>query len=340
MDDRGRPVEALSKLVSDYLMTQAVYAAAKLGVADELVAGPKHVAELARVLQVKPELLCRLLRALLAVDVFREETPEVFSLTPLGELLASATDGSMREYVICLTEENYAAAAGLCESLRGGRSAYELMRGMSFFDHLKLHPDTAARFDRAMSQVSAEQVRAIVAAYDFSAHGPLVDVGGGDGTLLKQLLAAHPQLTGVLFDQPHVVERAIPGLKAEGLERRCEGVGGSFFDSVPRGGRSYLLKYILHDWDDDHAVAILRNVRRAMPDTGTLLVVERIYDPWNDPASARGDLLMHIKYAAKERSEAEFRALFSAAGFDLVRVVPTRLLSIIEGRPRPSSSPR
>jgi hypothetical protein len=340
MDEKSRPVEALSKLVSDYLMTQAVHAAAKLGVADELVSGPKHVSELARSLGVKQELLCRLLRALLSVEVFREETPEVFSLTPLGELLASASPGSMRDYVICLVEENYEAAAGLFDSLRGDKSAYELVRGMSFFDYLKLNPASAARFDRAMSQVSSEQVRAIVDAYDFSSHTPLVDVGGGDGTLLRMLLAAHPKLTGILFDQPHVVERAIRGLKEEGLERRCEVVGGSFFDSVPPGGRTYLMKYILHDWDDDHAVEILRNVRRAMTDAGTLLVIEKIYDPWNDPASVRGDLLMHIKYAAKERSEEEFRSLFAAAGFDLVRVVPTRLLSILEGRPRPSSSPR
>ncbi len=335
----GSYVVALGKLISDYLMTQALHAAAKLGVADQLVSGPRHAAELSRALGVKKERLCRLLRALLSVEVFREEAPEVFSLTPLGELLASDAPGSMRDYVIALVEENYQAAAGLYDSLYSDQSAYQAMHRVPFFEHLRLSPAAAARFDRAMSQVSREQVRALLEAFDFSSHTPLVDVGGGDGTLLRMVLAAHPDLTGTLFDLPHVVERAAAGLTGVGLEGRCEVVGGSFFESVPAGGQSYLLKYILHDWDDEHALGILRNVRQAMPDSGRLLVVERIYDPWNDPASARGDLLMHIKYGAKERSEVEFRGLLSAAGFELLRVVPTRLLSILEARPTAASSP-
>jgi hypothetical protein len=217
----------------------------------------------------------------------------------------------------------------LYESVRTGEPAFQRVFGQRFFEYLATHPGDAAVFNAAMTQGIAWSTPALLAAYDFSRFERLVDVGGGEGALLRDILAATPRLRGLLFDLPAVVAGA-GGILAGEIAARCEIVGGDFFDSVPEGADAYLLKGVIHDWPDDDAARILRNTRRAIPAGGTLLVVEPI-DSGARPAGL-SDLLM-LAIGGRDRSETEFRALLAAAGFELTRLIPTEASSVIECHP-------
>ena len=316
----------LRRIVNSYQLSQAIHVAAVLGIADLLVDGPRSSDELATATETDQRALYRLLRALAAFGLFHEDEQRRFSLTELGDPLRTDAPESVAGWAAFVGRRNVRDAwSSLLESIRTGENAFKLAHGISVWEYRAQHRDEGEIFDRAMASSTQMVTRSLVEAYDFGRFGTIVDVGGGNGSLLRALLAEYPSLNGVLFDQPHVVE---------GVDLGEHGriVAGSFFESVPEGGDAYLLKWIIHDWEDEEALAILRNVRR---NPGTLLVVERIVDPPNEgPETKLGDLNMLVGPGGQERTREQFEALFEAAGYELVGDTPTDSgMHVLEGTP-------
>ena len=316
----------LRRLVNSYQLSQAIHVAAVLGIADVLADGPRSSDELAAATETDPRALYRLLRTLAAFGLLHEDDERRFSLTELGDPLRSEHPESVAGWAVFVGRRNVRDAwSSLLESMRTGENAFKLEHGVSVWDYRAAHPEESGIFDRAMESSSKLVISALIDAYDFGRFETIVDVGGGNGTLLRALLAQYPSLRGVLFDQAHVVEGV-------DLGEHAQVVAGSFFESVPEGGDAYLLKWIIHDWEDEQAVEILRTVRRA---GGTLLVVERVLGPPNEgPETKLGDLNMLVGPGGRERTIEEFRSLFDAAGYELVGATPTESGHyVIEGAP-------
>lgn len=328
------PQDLMNRLVTGYWMTQMVYVAAKLGLADLIAKGPKNADELAKETQTNGPALYRLLRGLASLGIFAEDAEGRFAMTPMAELLRSDSPASMRALAIMSGEEHFQAWGELLYSVRTGQIAFDKLFGMPVFDFLARNEEQAKTFDAAMVGVHGRETSAMTDAYDFSGIGTLADVGGGNGSLLITVLKKHPTLRGLLYDLPGVVERAKANLQAAGVADRCQVIGGSFFESVPAGADAYLMRHIIHDWDDAKATTILKNIHRVLPSDGRLLVVEGVIPPGNGPSFSKLlDLTMLVLPGGKERTEREYRDLFSAAGFDLARIVPTASeVSVIEGR--------
>jgi hypothetical protein len=322
-------------MMTGYWVSRAIYVAAKLGIADLLVEGPRSAEELAAATQTHAGALYRVLRALASVGIFSEVVPSRFALTPLAELLRSDTSDSMRALAIMYAEEQSRAWDDVLYSVRTGQPAFEHAFGMPYFEYFATHPEASQVFNEAMVGWTSQVVEAVVAAYDFSPFGAVADVGGGHGALLAAILTATPTARGTLFDLPHVVEGAAPFLTAAGVAERCTLVGGDFFGEIPSGADAYLLAQILHDWDDEHSVAILRQVRQAMPDHGKLLVVELTLPEGDAPAFGKWmDLHMLVLLNGRERTVGQYTELFHAAGLKLARTIPTRTgQSIVEAIP-------
>ena len=328
------PQLAVLQMASGYWVSRSIYVAAKLGIADLLKDSPKSCDELATATGTNAPSLYRVLRALASLGVFAETELNHFTLTPLATCLQSNTPNSVRARVIMLGEEQYQAWGELKHSVQTGGSSFERIYGMNLFEYLAQNPESAKIFDESMTNLSVIQSAAIAASYDFSSIQTLVDVAGGQGLLIASILKSNPTLKGILFDQPHVIERAKPFLEAEGVLERCQLAAGNFFESVPEGGDAYILKYIIHDWDDERAIAILKQCHKVMPDNGKLLVAEKVIPPGNQPFMGKlFDLhMLAVNSGGRERTEAEYRALFEKAGFKLTRIVPTQdEMSIIEG---------
>jgi hypothetical protein len=303
-----------------------LYAAVALDVAAALAGGAKGIDDLAAAVGAHAASLYRLLRVLAAIGVFREEEGRRFSNTPLSELLREDVPGSLRDLVLLFGDEtSWRSWEGILHAVRTGEAPFEHIYGEKFFDFLQDHADTAAMFDRAMSSASSTTNAAVVAACDFSHFGTLVDVAGGTGSALCSILKATPRLRGIVFDLPHVAQRAREFIAAQGLADRCKFAGGSFFEGVPVGADAYFMKHILHDWGDAECGEILRACRKAMSDEARLLICERIVPPGNEPSSAKLiDLhMMMTNHGGKERTEDEYRELLAAAGFRIERVIPT-----------------
>jgi O-methyltransferase domain/Dimerisation domain len=327
------PAAAMTQLVLGCLVSQAVCVAAKLGVADLLAEGPKGAGELAEATGAHARSLYRLLRTLASVGVFRELPDARFELTPMSECLRADAPGTLRDAAIFMGEEWHWRVWGhTIESVRTGGSAWERAHGSEIFPWFAAHPEESAVFDRAMTSFSNLATAAVVKAYDFGGFETLVDVAGGHGLLLSEILRANPRLRGVLFDQPHVIEGASAFLSSKDLSERCEAAGGDFFESVPAGADCYVMKHIIHDWDDERAVSILKNVARAMRDGGRLLIVEMVLPPANVPHLGKVlDIEMLTSPGGVERTEEEYRELLDRAGLRLARVVPTESpYSIVE----------
>jgi hypothetical protein len=320
--------------MTGYWTAQAVYVAAKLGLADLLRDGPRAPADLAAATQTHARSLHRLLRALASEGVFAEQPDGRFANTPLSECLVSAP-GSQRALAVMMGEEHFRAWGELLHSIRTGRCAFEHVYGQNVFAYLGQHPEQGAIFDEAMTGVHGMETSAMLDAYDFTGVNVLVDVGGGNGRTLAGVLRRFPSLRGVLFDLPPVVERARKELSAAGVTDRCQVLAGDFFQAVPPGGDAYMMRHIIHDWDDDRSRIILRNCRAVMPAHGKLLVVEAVIPPGNDPNWGKLlDLNMLVMPGGLERTEAEYRDLFAATGFTLTRVMPTSAdVSVAEGVP-------
>jgi hypothetical protein len=324
------PPVALLQLVTGYWVSQTIYVAAKLGIADLLKDGPQHSDELAQATGTHGRSLYRLLRALASVGVLAEAEDGCFGLTPLGEYLQTGTPGSVRAITINHGERLYRPWGDLLHSVRTGEPAVK-----HIFKCLAQNPESAVIFSEAMAEITTQVSTAVVAAYDFSRFSKIVDIGGGNGTLILSVLQANPKMSGVLFDLPYVVEDAQKHIEAVGLTGCCEIVAGDFFASVPSGGDAYILKNIIHDWDDEHALKILQNCHSAMAENGKLLLVEEVILPGNEPSFGKlVDLNMLVMAGGGERTEAEYRALFAVAGFTLTNVIPLQSsfgLSVIEG---------
>jgi SAM-dependent methyltransferase len=328
----------VSRLMDGYLVTQLLYVAAKLGLADALAEAPQAADALARKVGAEPGALCRVLRGLAAEGVLDDHPDGRFGLTALGTCLRSDVPNSMRGAILARGDLYYGAAAGLLEAVQHGSVPFEHVHRVGFFEYLVQHPDRGAAFQASMADRARHEAAEVVAAYDFGPFRRLVDVGGGHGVLLGAILAAVPGLQGVLLDQPSVVARASERLASAGLAGRCACVAGDFFTAVPPGGDAYLLSRVIHDWDDAAAVRILTNCRRAMGPDGTLLLVEVVLPTraGEQPAAIRMDLHMLTLLRGRERTAAEYERLLGAAGFRPVRIVPTRSpagVSVIEAVP-------
>jgi predicted O-methyltransferase YrrM len=334
-------VQRFLAMASGNWVATSLHAAAVLGIADLLADGPRSAAELAQAAQADSDSLRRLLRMLAAHGVFAEREDGRFEQTELSALLRGEAAGSLRSFVLMYGSEVWRLPWGeMVHSVRTGETAFSKVHGAELFEYMKHDGEFAAIFNRAMTEGSARVAAEIVAAYDFSRFGTIVDVGGGQGFLLSAILRAAPVARGVLVDLPHVVESARALIAERGVADRCELVGGSFFESVPADGDAYVLKWIIHDWNDADATRILRAVRAAVPRTGRLIVVDRVLPERvrdGDPLDQIGtlmDLNMLVNVTGRERTEAEFRELFAAAGFTLssARSTPSGL-GVVEGLP-------
>jgi hypothetical protein len=326
------PTKPLEYIYPGILAAQAIHAAVKLRVPDHLASGPKTIAELASACGAHERTLERLLRALTSIEMFVRTPEGRYRNSPLTTVLCTDHPQSLRsEGMFMPAPYMWLALGELSESVRTGEPSFERVHGQSFFAYLAAHPDDAAIFNRVMTQEITWTTPALLRAYDFSRFKQLVDVGGGQGTLLRNLLAATPKLEGVLFDQPSVIAEAKEVLKSS-VAARVKLTAGSFFDSVPPGCDAYMLRRIIHDWEDEDAARILGNVRRAMGGAGgTLLLVEALLDSTASPAGLM-DLMMLV-LGGRERTEAEFRSLLGSAGFSLNRVIPAGAYSLIECHP-------
>lgn len=329
------PDRLLEQMIMGFRVTQLVHVAAKLGLADQLADGTKSAAELARSCECHPDALYRTLRALANIGVLVELPQQRFQLAAMGQYLRSSVPGSLHAEAILYGESwLWSSYSQLIHSVRTGEPAFKKAHDSAFFEYLAQHGHAAQSFNAAMTAFSAREVGAILAAYDFSRVRRLVDVGGGHGRLMSAVLAAHPELEGILFDQPAVIASVEEQLKAN-LGSRCELIGGDFFESVPEGGGTYLLKSVIHDWDDDRACKILENCQRAMGPDGTLLLIERMIGELNEPSEAKlFDINMMAMLGGRERTQPEYQALLNSAGFRLTRLTATRSpLSILEAMP-------
>ena len=318
------PPVRMIELLGGFRISQALYAAAVLGVADQLVAGPAPVEALAAQAGAHAPSLYRLLRALAGVGVFTEPEPGVFALTPLGLTLISNQPGSLRDLAITWMETHYAPFADLIHSVRTGQSAAEHLYGEPFFTWLSHHPEHAARFTAAMANLTGGFKTAAIASLPLDGIETIVDVGGADGTVLAIILAAHPQMHGVLYDLPHVITSAPQILAVRGVGDRADCVGGDFLGSVPPGGDAYLASVVLHDWPDQDAERILANIATAGGSGARLLVLDFVVPPGDTPHLAKiSDLSMLVMVGGKERTESEWRELLTTAGFASIEVRPT-----------------
>jgi hypothetical protein len=316
------PYQALISMTSSHWITQAVYVAAKLGLADLLADGSRSSTQLADATDTHTGSLHRLLRFLAILGVFEQVESDRFALTPVGELLRADVPGSGRCLALFRGEESYRAWGDLLHTVKSGEQAFARVIGAPVFEYLVEHPERAQIFNNAMTSDSSV-VAGISTAYDLSQFEVVVDVGGGNGTLLASVLSAHPHLRGVLFDRPQVIEAARGNPAVKTVANRCELVPGDFFKSVPAGGDAYVLSRVLHDWDDQDCLSILRQCRIAIPSRAKLLIVEPLLSDQARFSYMRGfDVNMMVMAGGRGRTEDEFRKLLKTAGFELVRVVP------------------
>jgi hypothetical protein len=336
-DDRNRaepPARAIMRLITGFWTSQAIHVAAKLRLADRVKDGPKSAADLAAATGTHAPSLYRLLRMLAGHGIFAEDSQGRFALTPLAECLCD-TPLSQYAVAVMMGDEHYRAWGDLLYSVRTGKPAFDAIYGKPVFDYLAEHADQAKIFDQAMTGFHGPETQAMVDAYDFSGLNTLIDIGGGNGSLITTVLRKYPSMKGVVYDLPNVVARTAEYLKTAGVADRCRTIAGSFFESIPPGGDAYLMRHIIHDWTDEQCRTILGHCRKAMSPHARLLVIEMVIPPGNTPAFGKLlDLNMLVLPGGQERTEAEYRALYQAAGFRLSRIVPTAMeVSIVEGVP-------
>jgi ubiquinone/menaquinone biosynthesis C-methylase UbiE len=341
----AKPRPASAKKASDPMIfmnltagkwvSQAIAVAADLGIADVLKDGPRTAADIARTANASEDGVYRLLRALGSVGLFAETGNRRFRLTPLGRLLRTDSSRALGGYARFTGHESTWRPWGeLRHSVRTGEPAFDHVFAMPIFEYFAKMPESAAVFDAAMTSISTLESKAVVAAYDFSGINTLVDVAGGHGLMIVTILKANRRMRGILFDLPHVTAGATVLLQSGGVADRCQIVSGDFFASVPEGGDAYIMKHIIHDWDDDRASQILQSCHRALQPGGKLLIVDAVIPPGN--TAHFGKLLdlemLVLTPRGRERTQAEFRELLKRSGFRLRRVVPTEThLSVVEG---------
>ncbi len=323
----------MAHMITGSWISQMIYAAAKLELADRIGGGSRSVAELAVATGSHARSLYRLLRGLASLGVFSEDEPGVFSSTPLAATLRRDSVDSKWAQAVMMGEEHFAAWGDIVESVRTGETAFDRLYGKPIFDYLAEHPEKARLFDAAMTSIHGHETRAMLEAFDLSDIKTFADIGGGNGTNMIGVLNKYPDMNGILFDLPHVTARAEENLKRSGLSDRCRIVGGDFFGSIPGGADVYFMRHIIHDWDDDRSERILRNVAAAAAEGAKLLVVEHVLPKGNEPSFGKLlDINMLLLPGGVERTADEFTRLYESAGFRLTRVVPfSGDLSVVEG---------
>lgn len=331
------PVPAqILQIITNFWSSRAVYVFTKLGIPDLLNSGPKTAEELASATNMHAPSLYRLLRALSTIGFVTATPDNQFGLTPLSEILVTDAPGSMRWFTISeLGQEHYPAWGNLMHSIKTGEIAFDNFFGVDIWKYFEQNPEDGAAFNNSMSGMTAATNDEILSVYDFSSFGTVVDIGGGHGGLITSIVKANPGVKGVLFDAPQVIEGARPKIETAGIADRCQTVAGDFFKAVPAGGDAYVLKWIIHDWDDERALTILRNIRNKMSANGKVIVVDCVVPENNEPDFSKFfDLNMMVMTGGKERTQKEFAQLLGAAGFKLRRVIPTNVpFSIVEAEP-------
>jgi hypothetical protein len=326
------PSDQLMQFATGYIASACVGVAAQLRIADLLDGGAKSVAELGRVSSANEDALYRVLRALAGVGIFVETAPRVFANTPTSEPMRTGTRDSIRDMVVWMSDTFHFRVYGeLMHSVKTGENAVKKVTGFEAFDYFNHDRALGEVFNAAMTAFSARLIQAVLDAYDFSGLGTLADIAGGHGFLVTSILKKHPDLQGVLLDLPHVCPGATSRVESLGMVSRCRIVEGDFFKAVPAAD-SYVMKHIIHDWDDARAVQILKNCAAAMRGKGKVILIESVLSPGNEPHFAKWvDIEMLLMPSGRERTEEEFSALFSRAGLRLSRVLPTKsLVCVVE----------
>lgn len=328
------PMQGMLQIIAGFWISRAVQVAAKLGLADLVAQEPQTVEELAAATETHAPSLYRLLRALASVGVFMEQEDGRFASTPMAAVLQTDAPVSLRAFATSeLGEVHYESWGNLLHSVKTGEIAFNKVFGVPVWEYFATHPENAKLFNQSMTDLTSVVEPAVVGAYDFKPFKRIVDVGGGHGSLISSILKNNPHLEGILYDAPQVIEGAQEKIAARGLNGRCQLMAGDFFSSVPKGGDVYLMKHIIHDWDDEKCTGILRNCRDAMNAQGRVIVIDQVVPAGNAPSLGKfTDLLMMVMVGGKERTEEEFRKLFDAAGLKLTRIIETHSpMSIIEG---------
>jgi len=326
------PAQQLFQITLGYIASASLYVATKLNVPDHLASGPKTMPELARATGANEDGLYRVLRLLASLGVFEETGPRQFGLTPASELLRTDVPGSLHGIAVFLPDPfHFRAYANTMDAVMTGKPGVDTAYGMPLFEYLAKNPDYSEVFNNAMTTFSAPVASAALEAYDFSPFGVIVDVAGGHGEVLMAILKKYPGARGVLADVGHVIDGAKPRIASAGLADRCQAVPCDFFHSVPEGGDAYVMKHIIHDWDDARATTILRNIGKAMgAKRGKVILLESVITPGPDFGKFIDIEMLNLP-GGRERSADEFRALFAGAGFEMTKVVPTKAsLSVIE----------
>ncbi|HZV78001.1 MAG TPA: methyltransferase [Candidatus Binatus sp.] len=311
-----RKMIALGDAITASWVSQAIHAVAAAGVADLIGPAPVAVDELAQRAGVDEDALYRVLRMLVPAGLFVQHSGRRFGLTELGALLRSDHPDSMRRFAIYNgTPWHWALWGALEQSLRTGKPSLAGDSGKPLFEFLAEDADAAAVFDAAMADLSNARDVSAISGYDFSRYATVADIGGGEGRLIKSVLATWPNVKGVLFDRAEVIERARPRMEADGFASRCTLIAGSFFEAVPSDADAYVLKQVLHDWDDDKAALILSNCRLAMGAGACLIVIEMVVPTGAQPSLAKlSDIEMLVATGGRERTLDEYDGLFAAAG--------------------------
>ena len=339
---RALPVRDLCQqlmgIASGFQLSGCLYVAAKLNIADRVVAGPRPVETLAADTNTQADALYRVLRALISVGIFSEPQERTIGLSPAAELLRSDLPGSIRGLVLWAAHPFLIhVSSDLMYSVTTGKPAIEHLYGKPAFECFASMPEVNYDFNTGMSAISAELAPAVLDAYDFSGIGTLMDVAGGHGYFICEALKRHPQMKGILLDQPSVVEGAKCTLCDMRVDDRCQPIAGNFFEHIPAGADAYFMQHIIHDWDDESALRILGNVRQALAarPNGRLIVVDMVLPEDSRPHPGKLlDLLMLMFPGGRERTEAEWRSLLEKAGFIITRIVPTKAAdSVIEAVP-------
>jgi hypothetical protein len=328
------PSTVLHRLGMGHWISQSLYVVTEMGVADQLRGEARSIDDLAQSVGAHTEALYRVLRALASIGIFTEIKSRHFALTPVGQLLRTDIPDSMHDLATTISRD-WEPWGHMMQCVRTGQSAYHHQYGMSFFSYLQENPNKAELFNKAMGNFVTNHGIVAVSFYDFTPYTKVIDIGGGHGLLMKAILESNPDLNGIIFDLPHVIAVSEKSIIDHGLSGRCKCIQGDFFTSVPSGGDVYVLASIIHDWDDEQGILILKNCRKVIPDQGKLLMLEMVVPPGDTPSIAKLlDLQMLVSLGGKERTEEQYRSLLSDAGFRLNRIIPTSALpSILEANP-------
>ncbi|MDP4264106.1 MAG: methyltransferase [Bacteroidota bacterium] len=327
------PPAQMMQMITGFWTSCCIYTAAKLNIADHLAGKPQTASQLAETTHSHSASLYRVLRALSGVGIFNENENGTFSNTPLGDTLKGDVPGSMKAMALAQLGDHYNAWGNLLYSVKTGNTAFDYVEEMSVWKYYETHPEEGVNFMKAMAGLTGAVILNVLPAYDFTPFKTIVDIGGGNGALMMAVLNVAPQANGIVFDEEYVVNETKDSIAAKGLTNRCQAVAGTFFDFVPKDADCYLMKMVLHDWDDEHSLKILSNCNSAMKSGSKLLILESVIPGENMPHPGKFmDINMLAMTGGKERTEKEFAALIEQSGLRFSKVIPTHspMFSIVE----------